>query len=123
MCFPGNEHPDFDASLQSLQGHWSVGGFLMRGLVGRTVRAVEDAQKIKRPHGLITCNAQNSMGVNTTLHYAQKSGGMVDVICVADDRRDGAGHCLNLLLVDARRRGGHWIAHPDPFTVGADRAA
>lgn len=122
MCFPGNEHPYFDASLQALTGHWRVSGFLIRGLVGRTVKAVEDAQLVKRPLGLITRNAHSSAGMNTTLHYARKSGLTVEVICIADDRRDSAGHCLNLLLVAVKYSGGGWIVHQNPFQVGADRA-
>lgn len=122
MCFTGNEHPQFDASWQALKNHWSVCGYQIRSLIGNAVQAVERAQRLKRPYGLISRNAHSSTGVNATLHYAIKSGISVHVVCIADDRRDGTDYCLNLLLVDGTELLDDWIVHDDPFVAGADLA-
>lgn len=122
MCFPGNEHPDFDASWQTLKSHWSVSGHQIRSLIGKAVLAVDSAQKLKRPHGLISRNAHSASGTSATLHYAVKSSLSAVAICIADDRRDGADYCLNFLLVDGTALLGSWIVHDDPFEAGADLA-
>ena len=123
MCFPKNKHSDFDADLNSLAGHWSVGGFTLKALAGAAVRKIRICQGLKRPQGLMTRNATSGGGANATLHYVCKIAGSAKIVCIADDRRDGRDYCLNLLIIDGMQPGQRWIVHANPFTTGADRGA
>ncbi|TWI69810.1 hypothetical protein IP91_00883 [Pseudoduganella lurida] len=120
MCI--QEHPKFRAELKTLTDHWSVGGFKIIVLLGKAVRLIHRARQRGYPHGLITRNVTTSGGTSTTIHYVHVPSPYGDVVCIVNDERSGARHCLDLLVIDSTGLGDQWILHPDPFRVAADRA-